>query len=106
MQEQIGFARRYANLSKRLHIEINNQYIDGCIHWVNVIYEGAWDSATDRFERSLLAFREKKITEERYAFEEEIFFDTLKEYMRKYKKYKKVDDEMSFIKSLTQGDNQ
>ena len=100
MQEQAR-SRRYDQTIKRIHLEIVPNYIDGCIHWVDTLYEDAWLKATQKFERGVIKYLAGRMREMDYTIEEELLFSFMNEYMEKYLKYKKLDERESFIKSLT-----
>ena len=104
MQEQVSFKRFFTELTERIHRDIASQYVEGCIHWVDSIYDNAWFKATERLERGLILFRSGKISEEAMRVEEEIFFEDLQEHVRKYLTYKRLDPKALFLKSFKQGD--
>jgi hypothetical protein len=105
MQKQVSFERFFDEFRKRVHRELATGYVEGTIHWVNTIYDGAWFKTTERLDRGLVLFREGKISIESMRMEEEIFFDELQEYTQKYLRHKRLDPRSQFIKSLNQGDN-
>jgi hypothetical protein len=105
MQEPIAFTRYFDGFTKRVDAEIAKHYIEGCIHWVNTLYDDAWFKATERLERGLNLFRSGKISLESMQLEEEIFFEIIHEHTEKYKRYKKLDDRTVFLKSLEKGES-
>lgn len=48
----------------------------------------------------MIQFLAGKMSDLDYDIEEEMFFENLKSYMRKYRSYKKLDAADDFIKSL------
>jgi len=91
---------RYNQSIQRLERDIVPQYLEGCIHWVDTIYDGAWSALSERYERILKLFLDGKLKPIDYEIEEEIFFENMQSYMEKYRTYKKLDERQDFIKSF------
>ena len=91
---------RYEQSFKRIESEIVPAYLEGCIHWVDTIYDGAWSAIMDRFEKKLALFLDGKIRDMDYEIEEDMMLENLKSYMQKYRTYKRLDEKAEFLKGF------
>ncbi len=93
--------KRFEQSFSRIEQEIVPNYIEGCIHWVDTIYDGAWSAISERFERGLSKYLAGNMRELDYDIEEDMMIENMKSYMDKYRTYKKLDDKQEFINSFS-----
>lgn len=91
---------RFSECIKKLEREIPDEHLGPLYSWIDAIYDGAWSKAIDRLERAVLKAQRNLITDHDFRYEQSIYFDSMIEFVREYKKHKQIDETDTFLKSL------